>query len=385
MSRKKPPARTARAKTRRFRFLPTTFIRRIVLSLAGALLLAALGVTVFVGVRCYGSVETMRSRVPPDVPSTVRDYARPEAFTYLTLPEWFIVYSADEYAQVVATRPPSAFPYLTSAVHYWGYYDAACQATRSSHPFEAGYHVMLGVIGVSFTAESLAKSLYENSLGRVTAWLSTTDTPEDRFAAQVARDYGRFMHTTPWYEFPFGSRLRQLWTAVPMSGAHPVRKWERRLVLSAEYAGKAVYGWLIGLASRGAYSAEATTIQARIIADGETPLNVSSVQTVMRTPRGAWVVRLPRYEAFTPAALTTLEHGAQFVDIAGNNHILLTAIAPMGIRTEALRSSRVLVTRPLLATAGRTRLAARVAVPELRRAVVELRAAGATIEHLYDY
>ena len=35
---------------------------------------------------------------------------RPEDQTYLTLPEWYIVYSADEYAAFVRDQPPSRFP-----------------------------------------------------------------------------------------------------------------------------------------------------------------------------------------------------------------------------------------------------------------------------------
>ena len=39
-------------------------------------------------------------------------YLRAEAFTFLTVPEWYIVYSTDEYAAFVRRQPPSAFPYL---------------------------------------------------------------------------------------------------------------------------------------------------------------------------------------------------------------------------------------------------------------------------------
>src|SRR5829696_8112744 len=39
-------------------------------------------------------------------------YARLEDQTYLTLPEWYIVYSADEYAAFLANDRPSQFPYL---------------------------------------------------------------------------------------------------------------------------------------------------------------------------------------------------------------------------------------------------------------------------------
>ena len=33
------------------------------------------------------------------------------------------------------------------------------------------------------------------------------DTPEDQWAAKTAQEYGAFIHTVPWYQFPFGARL----------------------------------------------------------------------------------------------------------------------------------------------------------------------------------
>ena len=102
---------------------------------------------------------------------------------------------------------------------YWGAYGAACDATRGRYPFEMGYHVMLGVIGVSLTAEYGIKAIYENTVGRTTEWLFSTDTPEDVFAAGVAAEYGQFMHTTPWYQFPFADRLGTLLARRAVVGA----------------------------------------------------------------------------------------------------------------------------------------------------------------------
>ena len=107
----------------------------------------------FIGVKCYSSEPASRPpAVPP--PDGVAGYTRAEAFTYLTLPEWFIVYSTDEYAGFIATRRPSDFPYLGSVRQYWGFYSTACAETKRKHPFETGYHVMLGVIGASSAARA---------------------------------------------------------------------------------------------------------------------------------------------------------------------------------------------------------------------------------------
>src|SRR5438046_908622 len=83
-----------------------------------------------------------------------------------------------------------------------------------------------GGAGTEFTIEYAIKGIYENTIGRLTAWFGR-DTPEDQFAAKTAADYSKFVHELPWYEFGFGARLVRLWMEVPLWGAKPVRKIER--------------------------------------------------------------------------------------------------------------------------------------------------------------
>ena len=107
---------------------------------------------------------------------------------------------------------------------------------------------MLYTIGLSFAAEMGLKGLYELTIGRFTAWFrGPKRTPEDEFALAVAEDYAAFLRQTPWYEYPFGSKLAQFWIETPMAYGSAVRKLERRIALSLEYGGKAVYAKLIGL------------------------------------------------------------------------------------------------------------------------------------------
>ena len=78
-------------------------------------------------------------------------------------------------------------------------------------------------------------------------------TPEDTLAAEVAQEYGRFIHDRPWYEYRFLPRLWEVWTDPPLWGEHPARSWERKGFLTLEYGAKAVYAGLITLATRAAY------------------------------------------------------------------------------------------------------------------------------------
>ena len=356
-------------------------VRRLLRGVMVALLLIAIPPAIFIGAKCYrGSVSR-----PSVSTADIAGYQRPEAFTYLTLPEWYIVYSSEEYAGLVAQRSPADFPYLGAIAQYWDFYGSVCEATRSAYPFEGSYHVMLGVIGASFTVENAVKGLYENTAGRLTAWWAGRDTPEDAFGAKTAAEYGAFMHTVPWYEFPFGARLRSLWRDVPLWGPKPIRKLERRSALTIEYAVKGVYGWLIGLASRSAYGAEDLKIHARVDGATEAIFRDARVERVRALSAGAYIIRLPRYEAFTKTALALIDSGVRFTDIAGNDDMLVTVITPAAFDERGIRGAGVVASRPILTDPQRKRLALLVPVGRLHEAVRALRAAGATIEHLYDY
>jgi len=196
---------------------------------------------------------------PPSVrkaKSGVTGYAHGGASTYFTLPAWFIVYHAEEYAAAIGAARPSAFPYFSSIAQYWSYYRGVCDQTCSQYKFDFGSHLMLGAIGASFTIENGLKGVYENSVGRATERWSGVNTDEDRFAVQTAVEYGRFLHMKPWYDFPFKTKLFTLWSQTPRWGPHPVRKWERRFALSVEYGVKAAYGWTIRQGAKALYGDE---------------------------------------------------------------------------------------------------------------------------------
>jgi len=98
--------------------------------------------------------------------------------------------------------------------------------------------------------EYLIRSLYENTVGRLTEWTSSHEAvEEDLFSNRVAREYADFVHVRPFYEFSFWQRFKWLWSENKMWGRHPVRKWERRAFLSLDYSVESFYCWLIEKAS----------------------------------------------------------------------------------------------------------------------------------------
>ena len=362
-----------------------TVLARTVAGLVAAIVLAFLGSVLFIGVKCYSGGSTAQSPSPEvqRVMAGLRGYSREEASTFLTLPEWYIVYNTEEYARLLASYAPTAFPYVGSIRQYWRYYGEVCGETRGVYPFSAGNHLMLGVIGSSFSIEYVLKGLYENTVGRATDWIAGHDTAEDAYARATAVEYGAFMHTVPWYEFPFRAKLAGLWQT-PLWGPHAVRKWERRLALSAEYGVKAVYGWLIGRGSKATYGDEDLRIYAWIENAGDEVFSDGEVRKVKEIGPRSFVVTMPRYEAFTTRSLMLIAQGVRFVDVAGNDEMLVTAIVPSSLSGEEIGTS-LIFKEPLLTDHTRTRIAIKAPVRSLHAIVTQLQSRGATIEHLYDY
>jgi FAD/FMN-containing dehydrogenase len=320
---------------------------------------------------------------------TTKDYLRDEGQTFLTHPEWYIVYSSDEYAAWMKTRLPTEFPYLASIGQFWVNYHEARALTSHAYPFNGGYHAMLAVIGTSYSAELALKGIYENTIGRFSGWTAGHElSAEDHYAYQVADDYGRFIHVYPWYKYPFAAKLRGVWADLPAWGPHPVRKWERKLFLSLEYGIKAVYASLIGFGTAAAYGTEDDRMQ--LVATGwSDSLSAAypSVQLRARLDSQHVLLAAPRYDLFRDLLLSLASTGApvRLTEIAGNDDILLTGIAPTKWSSPT-PAAQVVYSLPLPGDDTHHRVAMRVRVPDLLAALAALKAErGLTVDHIYDY
>ena len=346
------------------------------------------------GVECRLRGGGVAPEMPPDAaPAAIQSakdalpgYKRAEEQTYLTYPEWYIVYSADEYAAFIAKHPPSQFPYFAAVSQYWnGYYDV-CAVTRGRYPYNDGYHLMLGVIGVSFTAENVIKGAYENTIGRLSEWVSTPElTEEDAYARVVAREYGALTHRVPWFEFPFVETLQGLWQQVPLTGPNVIRKWERRIALSAEYGAKAVYGTLLKMATEAAYGTD-EDLRLQVWVKGVTPATLAQLPDVklVKAFDGSLIVSIARYDAFTLIANDLALSGVQFIELAGNDDVMLVAIAPRDWSYD-LPAGQVLFEMPVLIDPKLKRVAIKVPVTSLHQILQELDKREYRVERIYDY
>ena len=305
---------------------------------------------------------------------------------YLGYPEWYIVWSYQEKADFQQQYLPSGFPFFAAVRQYWSSYCCISKLIRGKYPFNGGEQVMLVVIGSSFSAEYILKGAYEKTIGRATELISGGEAvDEDRYAYQVARDYADFVHIRPFYEFRFAPRVAGLWRDTPLWGPHPIRKWERKLFLTADYAFEAFYCEFIQIGTHLTYGYEPTETFATIDhADEAFVRSIPHVKIMEQTGPGSFMVDIPRYQEFTSVAKAMAEQGIQFNDIAGNSQITLSVLAPTQWHYDAA-NARELFAQPVLTHPGTQRVVMGCNVADLSAVVTQLRAENIPLEHIYDY
>lgn len=354
-----------------------------------------LAVVIVIALSAVVAVTTVETQCRPLVAAQVAereplvsdaDYARTEANTYWTFPEWYIVYSYEDLGAFLEGGSPSAFPWFNQIAEYW---QALCRVNQEAAalPGDHGeYKRMVYVIGLSYTFEFGIKGLYEVTIGRVSEWLrGAAPAASDTFEQEVAQAYGAFLNQVPWYEFPFMEKLAALWRDVPLIGDSAVRNVERHVALSAEYLAKAGYAQVISAAL--AATADPADRKIRFVASPDVLDNLAGepdVEVVRVLEDGDVLLSAPRYRVFTNLLKRLAASGVDIREIAGNRSILMTAIRP-DERLPPVVGSDELFSFALDGRPGFRRHGYRVDVTRLSSVLRAYESAGVTVEHLYDY
>ena len=310
---------------------------------------------------------------------------RPLEDAYYSYPEWYIVWSYEERATYLEKgSPPSGFPYFGSIYQYWHGYCLICEITRSRQQFNLGDHLMEMVLGTSFALEYAIRGAYEQTIGRVSEWTSS-DRPveEDVYAARVAREYANFVYVRPFYEFHFAYALKGLWKETTFWGPHPIRKLERKAILSVDYGLQSLYAEILEKASHLTYGVESAETYTWI---NDTPdlffQKYPRVQKIKNIGDRSYIVSTPRYQEFTYVAVRLAKDDVHFVQIAGNDEITVSAI--MRSWTYETPEERVLFFENILTRPDVKRVVLECRVRDLHLVLNDLASRG-TIEHVYDY
>lgn len=318
------------------------------------------------------------------VSSSTVGYVRAYDNTYLSIPEWFIVYNSGEYARVLTYGSPSKFSYFGAIREYWKEYKTVKKLTKASSHDNSDYISVLRVIGVSYSLELAIKGTYENTIGRLTEWLSgNRSLYEEKIAAQMNQDYSAFIYDYPWYDFPYGSYLALLWKSsddTNLTSGQYIRKVERLLFVSLEIEVKVVYSKVIAYVTHQKFGVQDDVVYAVISHDGGAT---------------SQLLYAPHYQPFTRDLLTQMKYALQMgsdfkvLDISGNQKIVLSFVTDVESSSlkeviELFRTKEMFYDQVGLPK-GKVRLHVDVAVQDLFSVYTKLQHSGVTIDHLYDY
>ena len=308
-------------------------------------------------------------------------FQRQEANSFLTYPEWHIVYAYEGLARSLETGDEHAFGYFSSIKGFWS---AACALNKvaAAHGGADKNTVRTNyVIGASFTLEMGMKALYEETAGRLAAFLrGPVKSPQDVIASEMAADYAAFLQQTPWYKYPFEQEVENLWNA-PLT--MPLRGWERRLALGGEWKAKAAYA---GVIANAVAATGAAKLEIRSVVSGLSEaqlLAIKEVQVLSAVPQG-FIINTPRYRAFTKILQQIADQGGAIVEIAGNDDVLVTVTMGEGGDAAALPGAKVLAIIGRDGFGGKRALL-NVRVSGLSRFLARLGAGPLRLEHVYDY
>ncbi len=358
-----------------------------------AIIVISIGIisTITFAARCGSTQKNFRpinepkSAAQMDPEASIPNYNRTEETTYLTFPEWYLVFNPQEYGMFLTEHRASRFPYFGSIKQVWSGYCEVYGITKNNYKFNLGNHVVESVIVTSFTIEYIAKGIYENTVGRISELFAMDEqTEEEIYAARVATEYGAFVPTEPWYAFPFGEALSGLWTKTSFFGPHIVRKMERKFALSLEYGVKMAYAKIITLATRTAFGIANTEIHARVKNISEETFLNPKIKKIKKLDDQSYIVTIPHYQGFTDTVPTLAEAELEFIDIAGNDEILITIVAPNAWAYNLSYGSELFSTS-MLTDLTKKRIAIQAPVKNLSQILRQLKFERIIIEHLYDY
>ena len=117
----------------------------------------------------YNELACVTKAKPSDYTAILpEEHHREEARTLLTYPEWHIVHTYDDYAEVIRDGDPHEFSYVSAIRTYWTSLCALKIQSASHGGMDVSTSQLVYVIGASFTAELGFKAAYEETLGRLT-------------------------------------------------------------------------------------------------------------------------------------------------------------------------------------------------------------------------
>ncbi len=147
------------------------------------------------------------------IEATSSKYHRELFQTFLTAPEWRNVEMSEEFANFLKEgKPFHHFPYFKEIIEFWRIFNNSYQAARKySSRLEiitSDYMFMNIFIGLFSSVEYVIKGLFS-----LTLWPflpKQNNTQFQQYISDLFNDYASFIHKTPFYNYPYFSKIKPL-------------------------------------------------------------------------------------------------------------------------------------------------------------------------------
>lgn len=151
--------------------------------------------------------------------TTTQGYSREQYRSYMTAPEWRNVDMADEMAIFLQNgKPFYRYPYFSQILIFWRVFGRSIKAAHDNTDVSwfglifSEYTVMNLFIGITTTIGCLLKGIV--SLPFRLLWRRENKT---EFQSKVVdiyhKNYGDYIHHTPFYQYSFVSKIKPMWQA----------------------------------------------------------------------------------------------------------------------------------------------------------------------------
>jgi FAD/FMN-containing dehydrogenase len=310
--------------------------------------------------------------------------------TFLTLPEWYMVYSYTDLADFLKKgQSQKDFDFISSIKNFWEYSYIAKNESKSL-PYNFGYNAMVYTIGSSFTIEYGIKYIYENTVGSFTDFINGHNTEADKFIAQSWDNFAKLTYTNPWYEYHYFQDIKNIWAQTSFFERGFIRSIERKISFTISYFVKAIYAKILGSFSHLTFGIEENkTLSIVKVLDKSILENTDKVKILEDLGENVYLIETERYKAFSDKFLELVEKGVIFIEIMNHDTVALSYISEN--ETEPFiydENVEVLYKNKLsgnIQNESKSRVILKVKVAKLNEVINILKNKNDKFEMIYDY
>jgi hypothetical protein len=243
---------------------------------------------------------------------------RPIDGTKATWIEWGNVRFAKNYAQFIQTHHAYAFDYIGHIKQHFTHFKEYMKGRSFTEALKADNLAMNLFILISTTitcALSYIAALPSITIAKIRYgdnWRNIKNlTALEKEEAKIEAEYSKFIDETPFYHFPYLSKIKGLWKATTFSTLIPA------ILSTINLVAKAAISWPI----RASYTGLEPETLSMIVYDPNDELSPEQ-EVVYQTPDHYKLIMVPRYRPFTDLCKTlSTAETLKIIEIGGHQKI----------------------------------------------------------------